>query len=170
MEIILKKDTLSLGKLGNVVKVADGYARNYLIPHGIGIEATPKNLKLLEKEIKLWQKKAEKQREEAQTLAQAIEQLSLSFARKEQREEAQTLAQAIEQLSLSFARKAGEEDKIFGSVTSLDIEEKIKESGIQIDRKKIHLEEPIKALGIFTVPVKLHTEVTANLKVCVVKE
>jgi len=147
MEIILKKDTLSLGKLGNVVKVADGYARNYLIPHGIGIEATPKNLKLLEKEIKLWQKKAEKQREEAQTLAQAIEQLSLSFA-----------------------RKAGEEDKIFGSVTSLDIEEKIKESGIQIDRKKIHLEEPIKALGIFTVPVKLHTEVTANLKVCVVKE
>jgi len=147
MEIILKKDTPSLGKLGNVVKVADGYARNYLIPHGIGIEATPKNLKLLEKEIKLWQKKAEKQREEAQTLAQAIEQLSLSFA-----------------------RKVGEEDKIFGSVTSLDIEEKIKESGIQIDRKKIHLEEPIKALGIFTVPVKLHTEVTANLKVCVVKE
>ena len=147
MEIILKKDTLSLGKLGNVVKVADGYARNYLIPHGIGIEATPKNLKLLEKEIKLWQKKAEKQREEAQTLAKAIEQLSLSFA-----------------------RKVGEEDKIFGSVTSLDIEEKIKESGIQIDRKKIHLEEPIKALGIFTVPVKLHTEVTANLKVCVVKE
>ena len=147
MEIILKKDTPSLGKLGNVVKVADGYAKNYLIPHGIGIAATPKNLKLLEKEIKLWQKKAEKQREEAQTLAQAIEQLSLSFA-----------------------RKAGEEDKIFGSVTSLDIEEKIKESGIQIDRKKIHLEEPIKALGIFTVPVKLHTEVTANLKVCVVKE
>ena len=147
MEIILKKDTPSLGKLGNVVKVADGYARNYLIPHGIGIEATPKNLKLLEKEIKLWQKKAEKQREEAQKLAQEIEQLSLSFA-----------------------RKVGEEDKIFGSVTSLDIEEKIKESGIQIDRKKIHLEEPIKALGIFTVPVKLHTEVTANLKVCVVKE
>ena len=147
MEIILKKDTPSLGKLGNVVKVADGYARNYLIPHGVGIEATPKNLKLLEKEIKLWQKKAEKQREEAQKLAQEIEQLSLSFA-----------------------RKVGEEDKIFGSVTSLDIEEKIKESGIQIDRKKIHLEEPIKALGIFTVPVKLHTEVTANLKVCVVKE
>lgn len=147
MEIILKKDTPSLGKLGNVVKVTDGYARNYLIPHGIGIEATPKNLKLLEKEIKLWQKKAEKQREEAQKLAQEIEQLSLSFA-----------------------RKVGEEDKIFGSVTSLDIEEKIKESGIRIDRKKIHLEEPIKALGIFTVPVKLHTEVTANLKVCVVKE
>ena len=147
MEIILKKDTPSLGKLGNVVKVAHGYARNYLIPHGVGIEATPKNLKLLEREIKLWKKKAEKQREEAQKLAQEIEQLSLSFA-----------------------RKVGEEDKIFGSVTSLDIEEKIKESGIQIDRKKIHLEEPIKALGIFTVPVKLHTEVTANLKVCVVKE
>ncbi|MBI5049166.1 MAG: 50S ribosomal protein L9 [Deltaproteobacteria bacterium] len=147
MEIILKKDAPSLGKLGNVVKVADGYARNYLIPHGIGLEATPKNLKLLEKEMKLWQKKAEKQREEAQQLAQEIEKLSLSFA-----------------------RKSGEEDKIFGSVTSLDIEEKIKESGIQIDRKKIHLEEPIKALGIFTVPVKLHPEVTASLKVCVVKE
>ncbi|MBI5327173.1 MAG: 50S ribosomal protein L9 [Deltaproteobacteria bacterium] len=147
MEIILKKDAPSLGKLGNVVKVADGYARNYLIPHGIGLEATPKNLKLLEKEMKLWQKKAEKQREDAQKLAQDIEKLSLIFA-----------------------RKSGEEDKIFGSVTSLDIEEKIKENGIQIDRKKIHLEEPIKALGIFTVPVKLHPEVTANLKVCVVKE
>jgi large subunit ribosomal protein L9 len=147
MEIILKKDAPSLGKLGNVVKVADGYARNYLIPHGIGLEATPKNLKLLEKEVKIWQKKAERQKEEAQKLAQEIEKLSLSFA-----------------------RKAGEEDKIFGSVTSLDIEEKIKENGIQIDRKKIHLEEPIKALGIFTVPVKLHQEVTASLKVCVVKE
>ncbi|MBI3754845.1 MAG: 50S ribosomal protein L9 [Deltaproteobacteria bacterium] len=147
MELILKKDTPSLGKMGNVVRVADGHARNYLIPHGIGIEATAKNLKLLEKELKIWQKKAEKQKEEAQKLAQEIEKLSLSFA-----------------------RKAGEEDRMFGSVTSLDIEEGLKQNGIGIDRKKIHLEEPIKALGVFTVPVKLHTEVTANLKVLVVKE
>lgn len=147
MEIILKKDAPSLGKMGNVVRVTDGYARNYLIPQGIGLEATPKNLKLLEKEIKIWQKKAEKQKEEAVQLAAEIEKLSLSFA-----------------------RKTGEEDKIFGSVTSLDIEEKMKENGIQIDRKKIHVEEPIKTLGIFTVPIKLHPEVTANLKISVVKE
>ena len=147
MEIILKKDALPLGKMGSVVRVAEGHARNYLIPHGIGIEATPKNLKLLEKEVKLWEKRAEKQLDEAKKLAQDIEKLSLSFV-----------------------RKAGEEDKIFGSVTSIDIEEKIKENGIQVDRKKIHLEEPIKAIGVFTVPVKLHTEVTASLKVCVVKE
>lgn len=147
MEIILKKDAPSLGKMGNVVRVTDGYARNYLIPQGIGLEATPKNLKLLEKEIKVWQKKAEKLKEEAVQLA--VE---------------------IEKLSLSFARKTGEEDKIFGSVTSLDIEEKMKENGIQIDRKKIHVEEPIKTLGIFTVPIKLHPEITANLKISVVKE
>lgn len=147
MEIILKKDAPSLGKMGNVVRVADGYARNYLIPHGIGIEATAKNLKLLEKELKIWQKKAEKQLDEAKSLALEIEKLSLSFA-----------------------RKAGEEERIFGSVTSIDIEEGLKQSGIGIDRKKIHLEEPIKALGIFTVPVRLHPEVTANLKVSVVKE
>lgn len=147
MEIILKKDAPSLGKMGNVVRVTDGYARNYLIPQGVGLEATPKNLKLLEKEIKIWQKKAEKQKEEAVQLAAEIEKLSLSFA-----------------------RKTGEEDKIFGSVTSLDIEEKMKENGIQIDRKKIHVEEPIKTLGIFTVPIKLHPEVTASLKISVVKE
>lgn len=147
MEIILKKDAPSIGKMGNVVRVADGYARNYLIPHGIGIEATTKNLRLLEKELKIWQKKAEKQKEEAQKLAHEIEKLSLNFA-----------------------RKAGEEDRIFGSVTSMDIEEGLKQNGIGIDRRKIHLEEPIKALGVFTVPVKLHTEVTANLKVLVVKE
>ncbi|HBR16617.1 MAG TPA: 50S ribosomal protein L9 [Deltaproteobacteria bacterium] len=147
MEIILKKDAPSLGKMGNVVRVTDGYARNYLIPQGIGLEATPKNLKLLEKEIKIWQKKAEKLKEEAAQLAAEIEKLSLSFA-----------------------RKTGEEDKIFGSVTSLDIEEKMKENGIQIDRKKIHVEEPIKTLGVFTVPIKLHPEVTANLKISVVKE
>lgn len=147
MEIILKKNTPSLGKMGNVVRVADGHARNYLIPQGIGIEATAKNLKFLEKELKIWEKKAEKQKEEAQKLAQEIEGLSLSFS-----------------------KKTGEEDKIFGSVTSIDIEARLKENNIQVDRKKIHLEEPIKALGTFTVPVKLHTEVTANLKVLIVKE
>ncbi|MBI3397774.1 MAG: 50S ribosomal protein L9 [Deltaproteobacteria bacterium] len=147
MEIILKKDAPSLGKMGSVVRVADGYARNYLIPQGIGIEATLKNLKLLEKEIKIWQKRAGRQKEDAIKLGSEIEKLSLSFA-----------------------RKAGEEDKIFGSVTSMNIEEQIKESGIQIDRKQIHLEEPIKTLGIFTVPIKLHPEVTANLKILVVKE
>ena len=128
MEIILKKNTPSLGKMGNVVRVKDGHARNYLIPRGIGIEATVK------------------------------------------KEEDKKLAQEIEGLSLSFSKKTGEEDRIFGSVTSIDIEARLKENNIQIDRKKIHLKEPIKALGIFTIPVKLHTEVTANLRVLVVKE
>ncbi|MBI3754462.1 MAG: 50S ribosomal protein L9 [Deltaproteobacteria bacterium] len=147
MEIILKKDTPSLGRMGSVVRIADGYARNYLIPQGVGIEATPKNLKLLQREIKIWEKRAQLQKEESQKLAMEIEKLSLSFA-----------------------KKAGEEDRLFGSVTSIDIEESLKKNGFQIDRKKIHLEEPIKALGVFTVPVKLHAEVTANLKVLVVKE
>ncbi len=147
MEIILKKDTPSLGKMGNIVRVADGHARNYLIPQGVGIEVTAKNLKLLEKELKIWEKKAEKQKEEAQKLAQDIEKLPLSFA-----------------------RKAGDEDRIFGAVTSIDIEARLKENGVQIDRKKIHMEEPIKALGVFTVSVKLHPEITANLRVLVVKE
>lgn len=147
MEIILKKDTPSLGRMGSVVRVADGYARNYLIPQGVGIEATAKNLKLLQREIKIWEKRAQLQKEEAQKLAMEIEKLSLSFA-----------------------KKAGEEDRLFGSVTSIDIEEGLKKNGFQIERKKIHLGEPIKALGVFTVPVKLHAEVTANLKVLVVKE
>lgn len=147
MEIILKKDVSSIGKMGSIVKVKDGYARNYLIPQGIGIQATTRNLKLIEKEVKIWKKKAD------------IQQAG-----------AQTIAQEIEKLSLSFARKTGDEDKIFGSVTSLDIEKSLKENGVAIDRRKIILEEPIKTLGIFTVLVKLHPEVTANLRVLVVKE
>ncbi len=147
MEIILKKDTPSIGKMGSVVRVADGFARNYLIPHGIGVEATPENLKRLEKEMKLWVKKA-----------------------AEHKEEAVRLSHEIEKLTLTFARKSGEEDKLFGSVTSMDIEERIKENGIQINRKIIHLEEPIKTLGTFTVQIKLHPEVTANLNVIVTKE
>ena len=147
MEIILKKDTSSIGKMGSVVKVADGFARNYLIPQGIGVEATPENLKRLEKEMKSWVKRA-----------------------AEHKEEAVKLSQEIEKLTLTFARKSGEEDKLFGSVTSMDIEDRFKENGIQINRKIIHLEEPIKTLGTFTVPIKLHPEVTANLNVIVTKE
>ncbi|OGP32767.1 MAG: 50S ribosomal protein L9 [Deltaproteobacteria bacterium GWC2_42_51] len=147
MEIILKKEMPSLGKIGSTVKVAEGYARNYLIPRGVGIEATPKNLKLLEREIKIWEKKAQQSKDEAIKLAAEIEKLNLSFA-----------------------RKTGEEDKLFGSVTTIDIAESIKEAGFHIDRKQIHLEEPLKTLGDFTVPVKLHPDVAANLKVTVVKE
>lgn len=147
MEIILKKEMPSLGNIGSIVKVAEGYARNYLIPRGVGIEATPKNLKLLEREIKIWEKKAQRLKDEAIKLATEIEKLNLSFA-----------------------RKTGEEDKLFGSVTTIDIAERIKETGFHIDRKQIHLEEPLKTLGVFTVPVKLHPDVAANLKVTVVKE
>src|SRR3989304_1649490 len=112
MEIILKKEAPSIGKRGSVVRVADGFARNYLIPHGIGVEATPENLKRLEKEMKLWVKKA-----------------------AEHKEEAVRLSQEIEKLTLTFARKSGEEDKLCGSVSTIPVANEIKKNGIQINRK-----------------------------------
>ena len=146
MKVILAEEIPSLGTIGDVVKVADGYARNYLIPQKKAMQATSKNIKRLEHDESLAKNKLDKNKKEAESIANKIEVLSCTIT-----------------------KQAGEEDKLFGSVTTMDIQENLKGEGIDIDRKKIVLDEPIKKLGDFIVPIKLHQEVTADLKVCVVK-
>lgn len=147
MEVILKEDVEKLGHRGEVVKVAAGYGRNFLLPRKLAIEATPANRAV-------------------------IEQMKASFVRRAAREksEAEQLLAQLENVELSFARRAGENDQLFGSVTSADIAQALEAQGFQIDRRKVHLDEPLKALGEFHVPVRLHREVTAHLKVAVTKE
>lgn len=147
MKVILKNDISNLGSLGEVVTVANGYARNYLIPRGFVLEATRGNINQFGAEREALERKNEKLRGEAATLADELGALSLSFH-----------------------RKAGEEEKLFGSVTSKDIEAELKEKGFDIDRKKILMSEPLKTLGVSTVAVKIHPKVTAELKVWIVKE
>lgn len=146
MKVILLEEMPSLGKAGDVIKVADGYVRNYLIPQKKAIEATSKNMKAWEYQKNLLKDKIGKVKKEAEKLAEKIEGISCTIS-----------------------KQTGEEDKLFGSVTSMDIEESLKEEDIEIDRKKIILDEPIKKLGVYTIPIKLHPEVIANLKVWVVK-
>lgn len=147
MKVILKKEVENLGRFGDQVKVAEGYARNYLIPKGLAVAATPGNLKQFE---------AEKE----------------AYLKKEQvrKEKAEGLKGSLEALSLSFARKTGEDEKLFGSVTAHDIENALKAKGFEFERKSIILEEPIKTIGQFTVKVKLHTDVFATVPVEVTKE
>lgn len=146
MKVILIEDVPSLGETGELVRVADGYGRNYLIPYGKAIKENVHNIKIFEHQAKqLKDKKDRIQRD------------------------AEKLSSRIETVSCTVAKPAGEEDKIFGSVTSMDIADSLKVEGIEIDRKKIRLDDPIKTLGIYNVPIKLHTEVTAHLKVWVVK-
>lgn len=145
MKIVLKQDVDSLGMEGEVFDVAAGYARNYLIPGGLALAATPQNLKLMEAQ----RKKIEEKRLKA-------------------KEEAEKARQSLSELVVTIAQKAGDEDKLYGSVTSMDIADQLEKRGVQIDRKRIRLDRPIKTLGEFAVPVKLHPEVTASLKVVVV--
>ena len=147
MKIVLRQDVDSLGMEGQVFDVADGYARNFLIPRGIALEATQQNLKFMEAQRKKIEEKRLKAKEEAEKA-----KLSLS------------------ELVITIAQKAGEEDKLYGSVTSMDIADQLVKRGIQIDRKRIRLDRPIKTLGEFAVPVKLHPEVTASIKVVVVPQ
>jgi large subunit ribosomal protein L9 len=147
MKVILTQDIAGIGNIGDLVTVKDGFGRNYLIPEGKGIQATSQNIKKLEHQKRQIREKLSKTKREAEKLAARIEAVSC------------TVAKAV-----------GEEDKLFGSVTSMDIEASLKLEGIEIDRKRIILPEPIKALGIYQVPIKLHTEVTAALKLWVVKE
>ncbi len=147
MQVVLLENIPSLGKAGDLVKVSDGYGRNYLIPQKKAILATEKSLKMIEHQKRQVQQSMEKTKKDAEKLIQRIENLSCTFA-----------------------RPVGESGKLFGSVTSMDIESFLKENGIEVDRKKIFLEEPIKNLGVFTVPIKLHPEMTAHLKVWVVQE
>jgi large subunit ribosomal protein L9 len=147
MQVILLENISSLGKAGDLVKVSDGYGRNYLIPQKKALLATEKSLKVIEHQKRQVQQSMEKAKRDAEKLGQRIEKLSCTFP-----------------------KTVGESGKLFGSVTSMDIENYLKENGIELDRKKISLEEPIKNLGMFTVPIKLHSEVTTHLKVWVVQE
>ena len=147
MKVILLEDIPSLGKAGDLVKVSDGYGRNYLIPQKKAMVATEKSVKVMEHQKRLVQQRMEKAKKDAEKLGRQIENLSCTFA-----------------------KTVGESGKLFGSVTSMDVENYLKENGIEVDRKKIALEEPIKNLGMFTVLIKLHPEVTTHLKVWVVQE
>jgi len=147
MEVILKEDVTKLGSRGDVVKVAEGYGRNFLLPRKLAIQATAGNKAVIE------QMKAASVRRSAKEKTQAEE-----------------LAKQFEGLSESFQRRSGEHDHLFGSVTSGDLADAIAKKGINLDRRQIQLHEPLKTLGEFTVPVKLHKEVTAHLKVVIEKE
>jgi len=147
MKLILQEDVEKLGTRGQLVDVAEGYARNFLLPRKLGLEATPGNLKRLEK-------------------------MRAAFAKKEavERGDAQKLAEMLASVSLTLSRKAGENDQLFGSVTSGDIAEALAAQGYTIEKRKIALENPIKLVGEYEVPIKLHREIVANVKLAVKKE
>lgn len=147
MKVILMEDVPSLGEAGTIVEVTDGYARNYLIPKGLVLAATPSNMKAYEER--------QKQR-----------QLRENRAKRD----AQSLAKELEKISLTAMVPVGDEDRMFGSVTSQTIATLLQEKGYDIDRRKITLDTPIRALGVYTVPIKLLPEVEARVKVWVVKE
>ncbi len=147
MKVILKQNVDSLGKAGDAVKVADGYARNYLIPKGLAVEASNWSLKALENEKKQIMKKLGTERKKAEVM---IERLA--------------------GVTLSLTRRVGEQDKLFGSVTTKDIEQSLQDLGIEIDRKMIILEEPIKTPGEFLAKIKLQPGVAAEIKITVIGE
>lgn len=147
MKVILRKDFETLGKIGDVVAVKDGYARNYLLPRQIAYRATTSSLRALEEEKKQHDRQEQKQLKDAEKIGNELEKVSITIA-----------------------MKVGEDDKLFGSVTSQMIADALKEKGFTVDKRTIELEEPIKTLGIFEVPVKLHTKISAKAKVWVVRE
>jgi large subunit ribosomal protein L9 len=147
MKVILRKNFDQLGKVGDTVSVKDGYARNFLIPRQIAYQATKGNIIALEEEKKQIQKKDAKELDAAQTLAVNIEKVSVTIP-----------------------VTVGEEDKIFGTVTTQMIADSLKEKGFDIDKRKIEITEPIKSLGIYSVTVKIHPSVTATIKTWVVRD
>lgn len=147
MKVILREDVKRLGKPGDVVEVRDGYARNFLIPRNLAVRADAGRLRQLEHERKVLRDKKEKVLKEARALADEIAKTSCTIS-----------------------VQVGEEDKLFGSVTAMDIVDALKKEGVEVDKKSIQLEEPIKSLGVFSVPVKVMPDVEAKLKVWVVKE
>jgi len=147
MKVVLKDDIKNVGKMGQIVDVADGYARNYLVPRGLAVEANIKNLKSLEHEKKIIQEKA-----------------------KRIKNSSQTLSDKISTMTLVIKAKAGDEGKLFGAVTSMDIAELLKNEGIEMDKKKIFLDEPIKRLGSYSVNIKIHPEISTHLNIQVVEE
>ena len=147
MEVILKEDVAKLGSRGDVVKVAEGYGRNYLLPQKLAIEATSANRAV-------------------------IEQMKAASVRRLAREkgDAEAIGKQLTGVELSFTRKTGEHDQLFGSVTSADIARELENKGVTIDRRKIQLDEPLKAIGDFNVPIKLHKDVVVPVKVTIQKE
>ena len=146
MEIILRQAVENLGKPGDVVQVKPGYARNYLLPRGFAYEATPGNLKRIQ-----------------------LERDRLEAAENERRGVAQGLADTLEQVSLTFSARVGDEGKLFGSVTATDIAQQLDAQGFQIEKRQIDLHEPIKALGVYRVPIRLHADVKPEIRVWVIK-
>ena len=147
MEVILKEDVEKLGNRGDITKVAEGFGRNFLLPRKLAIEASKTNKAV-------------------------IEQMKAAAVRKSAKEKtgAEALAQQLNDVQLTFERKTGEKDHLFGSVTSSDIATALESKGFKIDRRKIHLDDPLKSLCEFHVPVKLHRDVTAHVKVTVNRE
>jgi len=146
MKLILKEDVKNLGTMGSVVDVANGYGRNYLLPRNLAVEANPNNMRQFEHQKNIILVKAKK------------------IIRS-----AEDLAKQVSGITLSIEAQSGEDDKLFGSVTSMDIAEALSKKGIDIDKRKINLEEPIKRLGTYSVAVKIHQDVSANVTVEVKK-
>jgi len=147
MEIVLKQDYENLGQALDVVNVKDGYARNFLIPQGIAVPATKGNMQAVAEAKKMYEKREEKR---------------IGGAKE--------LAKKIEKVPCTIPVKVGEDDKLFGAVTSQEIASFLQKEGFEIEKKHVLLEEPIKQIGVYTVTIKLHRDVSANLKVWVVKE
>ena len=147
MEVILKEDIADLGKIGEVVRVRDGFARNYLLPRGLVLVANKKNLKVFEHQKKV-----------------------VADQKQKIMRNARVVGDELAGVSLTIAMRSGEEGKLFGSVTNMQIEKALKAKGLNVDRRKIHLDEPIKALGDYEVPVRLSADLTVPLKVSVVPE
>jgi len=147
MEVILREHVENLGDRGEIVKVADGYARNYLLPRKLALPATTGNKKHVERERKI-----------------------MEGREAEEKGQAEAISTRLQAIDIAIARRVGDTEQLYGSVTASDIADYLKSKGFDIDRRKLILPEPIKALGEFTVPLKLHREVTVPLKVAVVRE
>ena len=147
MDVILKEDIANVGKIGEVVRVRDGYARNYLLPRGLVLLANKKNLKTFEHQKKL-----------------------VADQKQKITRHAKSVAEAVTAVSLIIRMRVGEEGKLFGSVTNIQIEKALKAQGLTVDRRKIQLEEPIKAAGDYEVPIRMTADLTVPLKVSVIPE
>ena len=147
MKVVLTQDMESLGLGGEIVNVAKGYARNYLIPRGMALEATEQNIKLTERQRK-----------------------NIETKRIKAKEDALKVKERLSGISVTIAQKVGEEDKLYGSVTTMDIADQLEKQGITVERRRMVLDKPIKTLGDFAVTVKLHPDVSASIKVVVVPE
>jgi large subunit ribosomal protein L9 len=147
MKVILTENIASLGEIGEVVNVAPGYARNFLLPKGIALEATGKNVRELEHKKRV-----------------------LAMKREKVRQEMMSLAEKLNQVRLVMRRKVSEEEKLYGSVSASDITAALAEQGFDIQRKDLLLEQPVKQIGEFTVPVRVHAQISANIKLVVEKE